>query len=439
MAKQRSLTSQEDVAASRKAAEQREGRHYLKIPDGRTPWYILSADFVDGFSHFVDMPSGMTRVVTCAGDPETDHGFAPDDCGICELMLSKYQKAKKLGDEKGKALKDEGNSLRASYQAKFVAIRGERILERSSSGKKRWSYSFEVPSGDSDEESTVEVGVLSLSQAQYKGLTDMIHDEEMPWIKDGSDLTNRVLWTKKVSKKGRRSNYKEVEWSAEKKESDAPEVEIPDDIDFSTEFEVDTDEINEVIALLTGQKVSDKVADDEEVEVEDEDAEDDEEEFDEDEADEVEVDMADDSEDVDDGYLDDVEDDEEYEEYEEEDEEEEESDDEEDEEDDLDLGLSDEGFEDDIPVIEEEEEDKPTPKKTSTKKSTKSSANKPAAKKSTSKKSTSSKSKSSSSKSKSAGTTRKKSTPKTATRKTSAKKSNTKSSSSKAKSGKAKM
>ena len=38
----KSLGDREDVQASREATDGRAGRNYVKIPDGKTPWYLMS-------------------------------------------------------------------------------------------------------------------------------------------------------------------------------------------------------------------------------------------------------------------------------------------------------------------------------------------------------------------------------------------------------------
>ena len=284
MAKTRSLGSQDDVAASRKAAEQSDGTSYLKIPDKRTPWYLLSLDFVDGFTHFYEGANGRVSTVSCGGG-EDGKGFAVDECPLCALMLERYQRAKQLGEKKGAAIKKSANDIRASYQAKFVAIRGDALVNEVD-GRRVYTPTFVID--DDDEESTVAIGVLSLSQAQFTGLTDMIEDEDIPWIKSGDDLGNRVIWTTK-RKKNKKSRYKEVFWSAAKKRSDTPEAEIPEDIDFDKEFVIDEEALNKAYEIITGKR-SNKVADDEEVEVE---------------GDEVEEEIYDDSADVEADYLED--------------------------------------------------------------------------------------------------------------------------------------
>lgn len=316
----RSLGRQEDVAAGREATEGIGARNFLSIPDKKTPWYLLSLSYTEGFGHWVELPNGRKQRVICAGDPETSGGFAPDDCPICDYMLGRYQEAKKLrsvGKEKtADKLKDSTNEMRANYEAHFIAVRGVRVLQKTKEGKKIWTADFDI----SDEESEVEIGVLSLSHAQYVGLTDMIEDEDKPYIKSGDDLCNRVVWTEKV-KQGKR-RFKEVRWAASKTKSDSPDIEIPEDLTVDEDFEFDEELLNKVYGFITGES-SEDFDDDEEVEV-DEDSE----------------------EEPDDDYLEDVE--------EEEEEEEDESEDESEEEDD---------FEDDLPYEEDEKEEPQKTKK----------------------------------------------------------------------------
>jgi len=325
----RTLGSQEDVVAGREAAEGISSRNFLSIPDKKNPWYIISMEFSDGFAHWIELPNGRKQRVICAGDPEVSGGFAPDECSICAYMLGCYQEAKKLRSSgKVKAadkLKDATNDMRANYEAHFIAVRGVRVMQKKANGQKVWIADFDV----SDEESEVEIGILSLSHAQYVGFTDMIEDDDKPYIKSGDDLCNRVIWTEKVQQGKRR--YKEVKWSASKVKSDPPDVEIPEDLEVDEDFEFDEELLDKVYGFITGE-TSEDFAEDEEVDVEE-----------------------DSEEEPDDDYLEDVEEDEAEEEAEEEESEEEESEPEEE-------AETEDDFEDDLPWKDEEE----TPKAKST-------------------------------------------------------------------------
>ena len=316
----KSLRRDEDRQKSKAALEGGQSKNFLKIPEKKTPWYFLSLDYQDGHIHWADTGNGTT-VVACAGDLE-DNGFAPEKCPLCKLALEYYNEGKRLR-KKGKIkeadeLKNMGNQVRAKYQANFVAIRGERIPQKTRDGKKKYVADFDLNS--KDEESSVAVGIMSLSGAQFNKLDALTDDDGVPQVKSGDDLGNRVIWTRKEKGSGR---YKEVYISADEHESDPPDVEWSwEDYDITSDFEVDEDKLHKAYEFMSGQAIEDEEGD----EVEEE------------EDDEVE------EEDVDDDFLDDVEE-----------EEEEEGDDDD---------VTPENFEDDDPYDEPEPPKKKPVKKT---------------------------------------------------------------------------
>jgi len=318
----KSLGKTEDIQQTSASMESGGQSLYLSIPDSKTPWYLLGLEYTSFFSHWYEGPQGR-RSVVCAGGVEGG-GFATDDCEICEHTLELYQEGKRLREEEneqaaGNKLKNRANDIRGKGAVVLKAIRGQYVLIKDKNGKKHQEADFELD--PDNEDSNVDVGLLSLSEAQWEGLTGMINGEHTPFIKDGKQLATRVLFTKKERRKGKTTKYTAVVWGAEKEETDMPEVEISkelDELDLDELGVIDVDEVTKVAAYLTGQD-SEDVDDDEEVELED------------------------DSEDEpDDSYLDDVEDDEEP------------GDDE---------TPADDDFEDDIPWEEEEEAEDP-PKRT---------------------------------------------------------------------------
>lgn len=354
----KSLGSKDDVTASRDAVQESEGRTYLGIPDSRTPWYILSLDYVDGFNHWVNIPGGRREKVVCMGDPVEDGDWAPDDCLICARRLEMYDMVKELTGKAATDLKKEANDMRAKHEVHLIAIRGVRILTKDAKGQKRYVADFDLE----DEESTTEVGVMTLTHAQWVSLTDLVDDENIEHIKDGEDLANRILWTEK-KKKNKKNRFKEVFWTAEKRKSEPP-CELPD-LDISEDFEQDAEKTQKVYDLLINSD-NEGVGEDEE------------------------VDMEEDSydEDIDDDYLADVEDEVDEESYED-DEIEEEPEEVEHEEFEDDIPGEDE-IEDDEPEVIEEPEPKPKPKPRtrSTSAGKKPAAKRPAAKKPAAKKGT---------------------------------------------------
>ena len=378
----KNLGNAEDVKKTTDSMEQSGSNLYLPIPDAKTPWYLLGLEYIDFFSHWYDGPTGV-RSVVCAGGSDGG-GFDTENCGICAYALELYQEAKRLRDEGNTALadklKDKANRIRGKGSVVLKVIRGQYILVRDEkTGKKRREADFQLNS--EDEDSSVEVGLLSLSEAQWKGLKGLVNGENTPFITSGDDLGKRVLYTKKERRKGNKSKYTAVVWGAEEEETEMPDIEIPEELanlDLDSLAVIYFDEVSKVTAYLTGQN-SEEPEEDEEVELEEDSPE---------------------EEEPDDSYLDDMEDDDESEE--------EDSDD----------------FEDDIPYDEdddeEEEEEEPEekkepPKKTVAKRSTARSSTKkstPATPKKTSR-STAKKSPTSTGSKKTTGTTSRKKSGKT--------------------------
>lgn len=257
----KSLSRQEDVQSTKKAMEKAPS-FFLNIPDAKTPWYLLSLDYADGYVHWYDI-GGNGRRIVCAGGLE-GKGFATSECPICAYVLDLYQEAKRLEEEgdsaKAKALKDRANRLHAKPEVQFKAIRGQRTLLKTKTGKE-WVADFDM----SEEDSTAGVGIISLSESQFSGLTGMINGEGTEFIKNGDDLGKRVLWTAKEKRKGKTSSYSAVVWTADANESDMPEVEVPQellDMDLAESFVIDTDEIEKVFSLISGQEVETPAVDD---------------------------------------------------------------------------------------------------------------------------------------------------------------------------------
>jgi len=235
---------------------------FLNIPDAKTPWYLLSLDYADGYVHWYDV-GGNGRRIVCAGGLE-GKGFATNECPICAYVLDLYQEAKRLEEEgdsaKAKALKDRANRLHAKPEVQFKAIRGQRTLLKTKTGKE-WVADFDM----GEEDSTAGVGIISMSESQFSGLTGMINGDGTDFIKNGDDLGKRVLWTAKEKRKGKTSSYSAVVWSADATESDMPEVDIPKELlemDLAESFVIETEEIEKVFSLISGQEVETPAADD---------------------------------------------------------------------------------------------------------------------------------------------------------------------------------
>jgi len=286
----KSLGRREDIAESKKAVE-REERHFLKIPDSKTPWYLLGIDYTEGFMHWYEH-NGVRRPVVCGGGLK-GRGFATDECPLCAHVAQLYSDFKELEadgqDNKAAKVKKAANDLRAKADFRIKAVRGNRLLMKTKTGKK-----FVADWDTDDEDSNVEAGILSMSESQFLGLVGMVDDDDnFPQIADGEDLANRVLWTSKERRKGKKSTYSQVVWSADKEASDFPDFDVPEeinDIDLDDDFKIDLEELEKVSKLVTGS-ASDDVDEDEAVEYEDDvDDEDSETEPDNEYLDDVEVD-----------------------------------------------------------------------------------------------------------------------------------------------------
>jgi hypothetical protein len=313
----KSLQSKDDVRQSQTATESGGKSNRLPIPDQKTPWYLLSLDYADGFVHYVKTADDRTMRAVCGGGPDAG-GLATDDCPVCDTVMRVYKEGKRLrglddsdAKKRGEELKNIGNRNRGKYEAHFLAIRGVR---RKYPGKKEWVADFELPDDDEEqEENPVAVGVLSLTHNQFNRLVSTIDDDNFSFIKGGEDLVNRILWSHKEKKSG---NFKEVFWTPDPHQSDAPEVpsEMLDELDISADFEIDLDRLEQAAELVAAEAFGEEDDEEEEidagvVELSDDELDD------EDPSDDEDVDPADDFEDDIPGEdnLSDVEDDEEEE------------------------------------------------------------------------------------------------------------------------------
>jgi len=258
----KSLSNKADVESTKKAMEKAQS-WYLSIPDQKTPWRLLSLDYVDGYVHWYDVGSGARRVV-CAGGLE-GKGFATSACPICAYVLEQYQEAKRLLDEgeeaKSVQTKNRANRLHAKAEVQFKAMRGQRTLLKTKLGKE-WVADFDL----SDEESTSAIGIISLSESQFSGITGLINGGGTEFIKTGDDLEKRVLWSNKEHRKGKTGGkYSAVVWTADENESNIPDIEIPAellDMDLATNFTIDNEEVEKVFSAISGQAVEEPEDDD---------------------------------------------------------------------------------------------------------------------------------------------------------------------------------
>lgn len=279
----KSLTNEEDVAQSQQMAEgQGGGSNFLKIPEKRTPFYILTPDYVDGWVHWVTIGKGQRHKVVCGGGPE-GHGMDTQNCAICDRTMSLYKEAKELrenpkagNDAKTRAgvLKEMASAMKAKYECHLIVAQGIALQKKvTKGGKTTYEYEADFPSGEGDGEESMKVGILSLTNSQMLELMNLVGNSKYPFMKSGKDRLNRVIWS--VRGKNESGNAK-VFWVPESTQSDAPaDEEAWKEIDTSKDFDIDTANIEKTYALLTGEGAEEE-EDEGDVKLEDEESEEDE-------------------------------------------------------------------------------------------------------------------------------------------------------------------
>jgi len=256
------LTNEEDVEQSVADAEGSSRGNNLKIPEGKTPVFILKSDYADGYVHWVNLPEGPSRAV--CGCTEDHKGWDPENCPLCKVTAKLYGQAKKLENEEGKddpavkKIRARANRMRSKYEAHFLAVVGELVKEKVGPGKFVWSPDFD----------DAKVGILSMTRQQFNDFTALRNSpDKFPFMKGPADLCNRAIVLEK-SKKGN-SEFATIEFIPSKRSSDPPEVEYEeDDFDLDADFEVDGERLEKMSELL-GEEEGE--TDDAGVEMEDED------------------------------------------------------------------------------------------------------------------------------------------------------------------------
>ena len=257
-----------------------QGSNLLRIPEGKTPIYILNSEYADGYAHWVKVKGGgVSPRVVCAGGI-AKKGWDPDECPLCAIVASLYRKAKSIEAKRGeteevKALRKTAGNIRAKYEAHFLAVKGELVKVKVKGGKSKKVPDFEDG----------QVGVLSFTRQQFEDFIALRKSAHFPFMKNGEDLTNRILILDKA-KRGK-STYATTDFIPAKRTSDPPEVEYDEDEDeFNLEEAFEVDEIDLDKAADLFQKGGKEPEDDD---------------VDED----VDFEEDDDDEDVDDDFLDD--------------------------------------------------------------------------------------------------------------------------------------
>lgn len=287
------LTNEQDVQATKKSFS-----HDSKIlkfdENSKTPIYILSIEYDEGYVHWIETLDGRRIRVVCGGGIE-GKGFDPANCKICNYLVEGYRDARALeGDDKQEAdkMRKKLNQMRAKYSAELLAVKGELLkVKDRTTGKKTLSADFD----------DYEVGILALTESQFNELTGLKDSEAYPHVKTYADLVNRVIIVdkRKRDKGGKGARYATIEFQPLKAKSDPPDVEYDaDDFNLSEDFILDAERIEKAFALLSGEEDYDEDVD-EGVEYEEASEDVDDEEMDEEEvlvdaaAEETEADLSD--------------------------------------------------------------------------------------------------------------------------------------------------
>lgn len=277
------FTNQNDVAETKKATK--DNGKYIRIEEGKTPIYLLSSKYEDGFAHWIRLPSGDRLRLPCAGGSE-GQGYAPDDCPMCDFMNDQFALARSLEGggrfQAAKELKKQTNELRAKFEVYFIAAKGELVVDSIVDGKKKFKADFE----------DAQVGFLAFTKKQWEDLLAIPAQHQH--ISGTADLLNRYIIFDK--RKRGDDEWNTIEFVPAPKPTPKPEVEWDEEeLDLSSIFEVDMDQLIKAVAVLKG----DVEEVDEEIDFEDEEEE---EEIEDDDMEIVEdvMDMADDEEEIED-------------------------------------------------------------------------------------------------------------------------------------------
>src|SRR4030042_350804 len=93
------LDKEKDIAHSEESLSEPGQSKNLKIPDGKTPVYILSPDYADGYVHWLSLPDGSALRVLSGGGLE-GKGFAPPECALCKKTVATSTAAAHPSDKK---------------------------------------------------------------------------------------------------------------------------------------------------------------------------------------------------------------------------------------------------------------------------------------------------------------------------------------------------
>lgn len=267
----KSLLSQEDNEQT--AVDSDSGSsssRIVKLDSGRNALWILSPNYEYGYVHWVQFEDGKRKPIVCAGGPD-GKGWQPDECMLCDFIKSKYAEARDTDNKReAEGIKNYANRMSAKFEIVFIAAKGEMLREKTKINGK--TKIVNVPAFDTDE---LEIGLLRLSNAQYRNMMKLVSDDAFPYIRSEKDLLNRAIIFDK--RKRGKDNFETVECRPGSKKP----MKMPGDIewdadDFNLEsmFEIDTEAIEESVAELSGgsEDIDDEeFYDDEDVDVDDDD------------------------------------------------------------------------------------------------------------------------------------------------------------------------
>jgi len=252
------FTDDEVVRESQQATQS--SGNYIRVKEGeKAPIYFLSSKFEQGYEHWIDIGGSPNRI-PCAGGMK-GKGYAADDCPLCALAQEHFNSAKKLASagksSAAKAEKDLAFKIRAKYAMYFIAAKGERNVV-SVKGEKQFKIEFD----------NAQVGLLSLTKANRDAFAAC--KAKYDYIVQNKDLFNRYIIFDK--RKRGEDEFSSVEFIPAKKPSEKPDVEIPEDVDLDSVFEVDMAQIKKVAKAFRAGDFEEE--DDSNVDLEDEDEED---------------------------------------------------------------------------------------------------------------------------------------------------------------------
>jgi len=295
----KSLLNEKDIRDTNKLSKQDSGR-YVKFNDGKTPFFIISPVYHDGFVHWVQLPNGDNKKVACYPEPDPSNskasaGYNPKMCPVCAVIQEQAKEWRALEmsgrNRASKELKERNRRLSSKYEMSLLVAVGEMVYSHGSGNSRKMSIDMSEPT----------VGILNLTRRQKDRLLGLCGSPQYPYMNDYRDLFNRVILAKKekVTVDWSDTPVDDLTFIPAKKPSNAPEVEYDtEEYDVSTDFEFDLENSKKIMALYTGV-----LDEDDEIEYESEDDDFDEDSFDEDDdtfdSDEDEDTEADDESDVD--------------------------------------------------------------------------------------------------------------------------------------------